>query len=104
MDKNTNVILDGHSRFNCLKLLGCKIVPAYLFDYGVPEISVRPYRTGERITKDDVITAGLTGKKLPPKSSKHMVKLSSGRSIHISSLGREVNIPLENLKTLSKLA
>lgn len=104
VDKNTNVILDGHSRFNCLKLLGCKIVPAYLFDYGMPEIIVRPYRRGEKISKDDVITAGLTGKKLPPKSSKHMVRLNSGRLIHISSLGKEVNIPLENLKSLSKLA
>ena len=104
VDKNTNVILDGHSRFNCLKLLGCKIVPAYLFDYGMPEIIVRPYRRGEKISKDDVITAGLTGKKLPPKSSKHMVRLNSGRLIHISSLGKEVNIPLENLKSLLKLA
>src|SRR3972149_4922575 len=94
VDKNTNVILDGHSRFNCLKLLGCNIVPAYLFDFRMPEIIVRPYRRGERISKDDVITAGLTGKKLPPKSSKHLVRLNSGRLVHISSLGKEVNIPL----------
>ncbi len=27
VDENTNVILDGHSRFTCLNLLGCKIIP-----------------------------------------------------------------------------
>ena len=99
IDENTNVILDGHSRFNCLKLLECNIIPAYVFDYRMPEIIVRSYRRGERISKESVIRAGLTGKKMPPKSSKHMVRLESGKLVHISSLGREVNVPLEDLRS-----
>jgi len=101
VDENTNVILDGHARLTCLSLLVCKIIPAYLFDYRMPEIIVRTYRRGERISKDYVIKAGLTGKKMPPKSSKHLVRLKSGRLVHISSLGKEVNIPLEDLKSTS---
>ncbi|MBI2126169.1 MAG: hypothetical protein HYU02_02485, partial [Thaumarchaeota archaeon] len=98
VDLNTNIILDGHYRFNCLKLLGCKIIPIYPFDYRKSEIVVLSHRDGENITKEDVIRAGLTGNKLPPKSSKHMIKLPSGESIHISQIGKDINIPLERLK------
>lgn len=103
VDKNTCVILDGHGRFNCLRMLGCTIIPAYLFDYQMPAIMVRSYGRGESITKEDVIRAGLTGSKMPPKSSMHMVRLNSGRLVHISSLGKDVNIPLERLKVLPNI-
>ena len=98
VDLNTNIILDGHYRFNCLKLLDCMIIPIYLFDYRKSEIVVLSHRNGENITKEDVIRAGLTGNKLPPKSSKHIIKLPSGESIHISQIGKDINIPLERLK------
>ncbi len=99
VDLNTNIILDGHYRFNCLKLLGCKIIPIYLFDYRKSEIVVLSHRNGENITKEDVIRAGLTENKLPPKSSRHMIKLRSGKLVHISQIGKDVNVPLESLKT-----
>lgn len=30
VDKNTKIILDGHHRFNAIKLLGLALVPVYL--------------------------------------------------------------------------
>ena len=101
VDLNTKIILDGHYRFKCLKLLGCNIIPCYMFDYKKSEIIVLSHRDGENITKEDVIRAGLTGNKLRPKSSKHLIKLPSGRFIHISQIGKDVNVKLETLKTQS---
>lgn len=99
VDLNTNIILDGHCRFNCLKLLGCKMIPAYLFDYGISDIVVLSHRDGENITKEDIIRAGLTGNRLPSKSSKHMIRLKSGGLVHISQFGKDIDVPLGRLKT-----
>jgi hypothetical protein len=58
---------------------------------------VLPWRRGEKINKRDVIKAGLTGKKMPPKTSKHMVEVNK-KLRHISFLERRINFPLEKLK------
>lgn len=97
IDKNTNIILDGAHRFNALKALGCKKIPAVLVNYRSPKIKVLAWRKGEKITKKDVITAGLTGNKMPPKTSKHMI-LINGRLRHISFIEKEINFPIEKLK------
>ncbi len=73
VDKNTKIILDGHHRYQSLKELGCSKIMVYFIDYNSPEIRVRARRKGEIITKEDVIKAGLTGNKLPPKTSRHIV-------------------------------
>jgi ParB-like chromosome segregation protein Spo0J len=98
VDRNTNIILDGTHRFYALKELGCKKIPATLFDYRLPEIQVRSWRKGIKVTKDDVIEAGLgKKKKLPPHTSKHIIKVGS-TSKHISAVEKKVNIPLESLR------
>jgi ParB-like chromosome segregation protein Spo0J len=97
IDRNTNVVLDGEHRLRILKEMGYDKIPAVFVDYSSPKIMVLPWRRGEKITKDAVIKAGLTGEKMPPRTSKHMIEVN-GRLKHISFLERRVNIPLEKLK------
>ncbi|MGB9853613.1 MAG: pyridoxal-phosphate dependent enzyme [Candidatus Bathyarchaeales archaeon] len=98
VDKNTNIIIDGEHRFTALKILGCKRIPLMYIDYNSPDIEVQAWKDGERLTKGDVIKAGLSGRTLPPKTSKHMIRNSSTLS-HISAVEKKVDIPLEVLKS-----
>lgn len=96
VDKNTNIILDGHTRLNSLKGLGYSKIAVYFVDYESPEIFVESWGDG-KITKEKVIKAGLTGNKLPPKTSKHMFRKEK-ISVHISEITKRINIPLKVLK------
>lgn len=87
VDKNTNIILDGHHRFNSLKRLNCTRIAAYLVNYKSPEIKVQSWRRGVKVTKKDVIKAGLTGKKLGVRTSRHIIP---DRPLNL-------NIPLKDL-------
>ena len=97
VDKETYIILDGHHRLHALRRIGCKKIPVILFDYQSPEIEVIPHREGERITKEMVIQTALEGRRMPPKTSKHMI-LIEGELRHISVLETVINIPLDELK------
>jgi hypothetical protein len=97
VDKRTYIILDGHHRLHALKKIGCKKIPAILFDYQSPEIEVHPHREGETVTKEIIIRTALAGRRMPPKTSKHMI-LIEGELKHISVLETIINIPLEKLK------
>ncbi|MEM2003098.1 MAG: ParB N-terminal domain-containing protein [Nitrososphaerota archaeon] len=93
VDSRTMIILDGHHRFLCIKKLGKRYIPAYLIDYSRPEIEVCSWNNTETITKEMVIEAALTGKKFPPKSTKHMVKIG-GELYHITYIEKEHPYPL----------
>jgi len=97
VDKNTFIILDGHHRLHALKKIGCKRIPVILFDYQSPEIEVLPHREGETVTKEMIIETALTGGRMPPKTSKHMIMIK-GELKHISILETVINIPLEKLR------
>lgn len=97
VDKTTYIILDGHHRLHALKKIGCKRIPVILFDYQSPEIEVVPHRDGETVTKEMVIQTASAGRRMPPKTSKHMI-LIEGKLRHISVLETVINIPLEKLK------
>lgn len=73
VDRDSMVILDGHHRFNCVKELGLRFCPACLVDYQCPGIKVCAWRKGATVTKEDVLRAGTTGKKLTPKTSRHLI-------------------------------
>jgi len=96
VDKNTKIIIDGHSRFNSLKQLGLSKIPVFLIDYNSPEILVRRWNDNKKITKEEVLSAGLNGKKLPPKTSKHMIKIGN-KIEHISIIEKRLNISLKKL-------
>jgi hypothetical protein len=97
VDKTTYIILDGHHRLRALRRIGCKRIPCILFDYQSPEIEVLPQREGETVTKEMIIETALAGRRMPPKTSKHMI-LIGGELQHISILETVINIPLEKLK------
>jgi len=97
VDKTTYIILDGHHRLHALKKIGCRRIPVILFDYQSSEIEVVPHRDGETVTKEMVIQTALKGRRMPPKTSKHMIMIE-GELKHISIVETVINIPLERLK------
>jgi len=97
VDKDTNIILDGHHRFNALKELGCKRIPVVFVNYHSPQVTARSWRNGGKVTKEMVIEAGLSTNKLPPKTSKHMIRIN-GAIRHISAIEKNVNFPLKKLR------
>ena len=97
IDKNTCIILDGHHRLHALKRLGCKKIPVVLVDYQSPEIEVIAWREGETMTKEKIIDTALSGKRMPSKTSKHMILLD-GQWKHIYAIQMMIDIPLEKLK------
>ncbi|MEM2905289.1 MAG: ParB N-terminal domain-containing protein [Candidatus Bathyarchaeia archaeon] len=96
-DLRTKVILDGHHRVNALRALGCSKTPVYFVDYSSPVIEVLPWREGEYVTKAMVLKAGVEGPKLPPKTTRHMVRTANS-FCHITAIERELNIPLDELR------
>ena len=68
-----------------------------LVDYQSPEIEVIPWREGEKITKEMIIDTALTGKRMRPKTSRHMI-LVEGQLKHISCIETIINVPLDELK------
>ena len=90
-DKQTNVILDGHHKWNAAKEFGLSKVPTIFVDYfndsGV-QVNVWPECGKDSITKEEVIEMGLSGNVFPPKTSKHSF------DFEIPSL----SIPLEKLR------
>lgn len=96
-DAKTKVILDGHHRYNSLKRLGCRYIPVYLVDYFRPEIVVLSWNDDKPLAKEVVIEAGLSGRLLPPRSSRHMVKIG-GELHHITYIERESPTRIDDLK------
>lgn len=96
VDFLTLVVLDGVHRLNVLKQLGCRRVPACLVDYSSDDIVVHS-RDGRTISKEEVIDAALSGKKFPPRTTWHMVKMADGSLVHISCIEKEHRLPLVTL-------
>ncbi len=87
VDAKSMVILDGHHRYNALKKLNARYVPAITVDYGDDSITVGHWREEyKNITKEDVINAGKTGKKLPCKTSRHYFPFENEYEVHLNEL------------------
>jgi len=96
-DRATLTILDGHHRLRALRKLGVKVVPAMLVDYSDPRIVVRRWAGEGYISKELALEAAMSGKLLPPKTTKHMVSVD-GELKHVEKLQRPVNTPLSRLR------
>ncbi len=89
-DYKTNVILDGHHKWNAAREFGLSKVPTIFVDYneeGV-KVDVWPNCGKDSITKKEVIAMGLSDNVYPPKTSKHTFDFE----IPI------ISIPLESLR------
>ncbi len=96
VDENTLIVIDGHHRLQALKELGCKFIPAVLVNYRSNDICVEPWRDCDKISKEDVIKAGLTGNPFPPKTSKHFI-ICEGCKRHVEYLEGEFPVHLSVL-------
>lgn len=96
VDRDTRVILDGHCRCDALKKLGCSKVAAVLVDYSSKDIHVRGW-DGSAVTKEQVLEAGLSGRLMKPKTSRHAIR-SRGKTVHISEICGDASIPIEKLE------
>ena len=74
VDRKTNIILDGHHRYNCAKILGLKKIPAYLVNYLNKDIKVEKRREDIEINKEIVINKAMHNELFPPKTTKHILK------------------------------
>lgn len=82
----TNMIIDGHHRFYALQKLGYDKVPITRINYDSDLIKTHIH---DKISKNNLLEAALSGKMLPPKSSFH----------HIS----DINFKLQPIILLSVL-
>ncbi len=91
-DEETHVILDGMHRWLALKSLGYKYVPVMLVDaFQKPVIRVGRKRIhryqndfNEEITVDKVISTGLSGKLMQPRSTRHFFPFCKFQLINYS--------------------
>ncbi len=76
LEREHYVILDGHHRWEALRRLGCKRIPAYVVDYSSEEISVTtwPGAIVATVTKEEVVARGVRGDLFPPKTTRHLLK------------------------------
>ncbi len=71
------VILDGHHRYEALRRLGCRRVPAYVIDYfsDVVDLELWPTATEKNVRKEDVVERGRAGLLYTPKTTRHKIKI-----------------------------
>lgn len=71
VDEKILIILDGHHRYAVLKALKASFIPTFMVDYSSHYILVKSWRKGYEVNKEIVTKAGLSGKKLPYKTSRY---------------------------------
>lgn len=95
-DEKTRVILDGMHRWLTLKNLGYALIPVILVDaFQIPKIHVGRRRidryingSNEEISIEEVISAGVNGQLMKPRSTRHFFPFSKFQHI---------NCPLDSL-------
>lgn len=95
VDKNTNIILDGHHRFNIFKQLDLKKIPVFFINYQANDIILDTWKK-VKLSKADIIKIVEAGEKFPYKTTKHMIKISNEK-IHISRFVKKINFPIKKL-------
>jgi len=86
VDKKTLIILDGHHRCAVLKAMAFTTIPVHFVDYQNEIVKVSSWKKNEDLTKDEVVTMGMSKNLFPPKTSKHLFKYK-----------KEIKIPLTEI-------
>ena len=86
VDKKTFIILDGHHRCAVLKAMAFTTIPVHFVDYQNEIVKVSSWKKNEDLTKDEVVTMGMSKNLFPPKTSKHLFKHK-----------KEIKIPLTEI-------
>ncbi|MFH1432344.1 MAG: ParB N-terminal domain-containing protein [archaeon] len=94
-DKKTNIILDGHHRFNAFKKLNIKNIPVYYVNYLDDKIILDTW-SRQKITKEDVINKVESGGLFPEKTTRHMLATQDGPT-HISEALPKIDLDITRL-------
>jgi hypothetical protein len=81
VDGKTLVVLDGHHRLACLRKLKVNRAPVILVDYFSDDVDVGSWRPKRKVTKEEVIRRGLSGKLFLPKTSRHTHRFRTKRPV-----------------------
>lgn len=71
IESNNSVIMDGHHRYQVAKKLNLSSIPCLILGYDNPYLEVKTYMHENHINVQDIINAGLSGKLLKYKSTRH---------------------------------
>ncbi|MBI4173646.1 MAG: ParB N-terminal domain-containing protein [Candidatus Aenigmarchaeota archaeon] len=99
VDVASNVIIDGHHRYNVFKNLGLKAIPVIYADYQNDSIVI----LNSVVTKQQVVASGRNGHKFPPKTTLHQVKTANGLvaiSELVGKISYRVHLPANGAKPL----
>jgi len=110
-DEKTHVILDGMHRWLALKSLGYELIPALLIDVfrnkkiHVGKRRIHRYTNGvdKEITEDQVISAGVSGHLMEPRSTRHFFPFSKFQEINFPLSSLKKNAPQDVSKYLAKM-
>ncbi|MEM3186133.1 MAG: ParB N-terminal domain-containing protein [Conexivisphaerales archaeon] len=78
LENGKYMVVDGHHRTTALKQLGCKYAAATLIDYASGDIRVMSWKGDKAWEKKEIVARAVTGKLLPPKTTKHEIKMKDG--------------------------
>lgn len=73
VEKKYKVVMDGNHRLWAAQQLNCRRVPCLLLNYGNRYLSLNRWAGDEVIRPEDVISAGLSGKLLDYKTTRHVL-------------------------------
>ncbi|MGB9777915.1 MAG: ParB N-terminal domain-containing protein [Candidatus Bathyarchaeales archaeon] len=110
-DERTHVILDGMHRWLALKSLGYTLIPVILVNaFQNPKIRVGRRRVhryicnhDEEITVEKVISAGLSGRLMKPRSTRHFFSFSKFQKINCPLYQLKKHVPQDVSKYLAKM-
>lgn len=110
-DEKTHVILDGMHRWLVLKSLGCETIPVILVDVfknrkiHVGNRRIHRYTNGvdKEITIEEVISAGISGHLMGPRSTRHFFPFSKFQDINYPLHSLKKNAAKDVSKYLSKM-
>jgi ParB-like chromosome segregation protein Spo0J len=110
-DEKSHVILDGMHRWLALKSLGYKLVPVVLVDaFQNPKIRVGRRRIhryiddGEGLSVAEVISAGLQGRLMKPRSTRHFFSFLKPQQINYPLQLLDKGVPQDVSKYLAKMS
>ncbi len=111
-DETTYVILDGMHRWLVLKSLGCELVPVILVNvFKNQRIRVGKRRVqryvnviGKEIPIEEVISAGVSGQLMEPRSTRHFFPFSKFQEINCPLHSLRRNRPIDVSEYLSKMS
>lgn len=92
-DMKTNIILDGHHRYNAFKSLNIKNIPVYYVNY-LDETIILDSWGDTKLTKKEVIAKVESGEQFPIKTTKHMLLTEHG-PVHISESLPKINLNIK---------